>query len=308
VYERATREDLYESFDRRIAQPLGMEDWEPADGFRVFEPTKSRHPAHTFRISTRDLARFGQLYLQQGAWDGRQIVSADWVKESTQPHTDDGDGTGYGFMWWTYQAGAPFTARYPSLGKHTFFRAWGSGEQGLWVIPGAELVIAHRADTDHGRRVEGDDHWELVESILAARRSPPGPVPSRKPLQPTQLSSQLPPIHLPATRTTDRAMVEPWLGDYELNRESTRLGGYTLSQGGVVRIFMVENKSFVHLPGVGDVQIFATGQPDVFAARILPGMGIVFEGGTDESSAVTLTLDGDTLKASKTRRPRGSTP
>ena len=66
VYERATGEDLYESFDRRLAKPLGMEDWNPADGFRVYEPTKSRHPAHTFRISTRDLARFGQLYLQEG--------------------------------------------------------------------------------------------------------------------------------------------------------------------------------------------------------------------------------------------------
>ena len=45
-----------------------MEDWNPADGFRVYEPTKSLHPAHTFRISTRDLARFGQLYLQEGRW------------------------------------------------------------------------------------------------------------------------------------------------------------------------------------------------------------------------------------------------
>ena len=104
VYERATREDLYESFDRRIAKPLGMEDWQPGDGFRVYEPTKSRHPAHTFRISTRDLARFGQLYLQEGRWAGRQIVPADWVTESTRPHTDDGDGTGYGYMWWTYQS------------------------------------------------------------------------------------------------------------------------------------------------------------------------------------------------------------
>jgi len=74
VYERATREDLYESFDRRLAEPLGMEDWKQDDGLRVYEPTKSRHPAHTFRISTRDLARFGQLYLQEGRWGGRQIL------------------------------------------------------------------------------------------------------------------------------------------------------------------------------------------------------------------------------------------
>ena len=90
VYEKASREDLYESFSRRLAKPIGMEDWELADGFRVYEPTKSRYPAHTFRLSTRDLARFGQLYLQQGWWAGRQILPADWVTESTRPHTDDG--------------------------------------------------------------------------------------------------------------------------------------------------------------------------------------------------------------------------
>ena len=119
VYERATKEDLYTSFERRLAEPLGMEDWDPDDGFRVYEPTKSLHPAHTFRMSTRDLARFGQLYLQEGRWSGRQLFPVDWVEESTRPHTDDGDGTGYGYMWWTYRAGSPFTAKFP-YGPATF--------------------------------------------------------------------------------------------------------------------------------------------------------------------------------------------
>lgn len=138
IYEQATGEDLYESFERRLADPLGMEDWDVADGFRVYEPTQSLHPAHTFRISTRDLARFGQLYLNEGRWAGRQLLPATWVAESTRPHTDDGDGTGYGYMWWTYRAGSLFTARYPTLGKNTFYRGVGTGGQGLWVIPGAE--------------------------------------------------------------------------------------------------------------------------------------------------------------------------
>lgn len=114
VYERATGEDLYASFDRRLAKSLGMKDWDQADGFRVYEPTKSLHPAHIFRMSTRDLARFGQLYLQKGRWAERQILPAGWVTESTRPHTDDGDGTGYGYMWWTYQSGSSFTVRCPT--------------------------------------------------------------------------------------------------------------------------------------------------------------------------------------------------
>ena len=42
-------------------------------------------------------------------------------------------------MWWTYQAGSSFTAKYARLAKNTFFRGLGTGEQGLWVLPGEEL-------------------------------------------------------------------------------------------------------------------------------------------------------------------------
>ena len=304
VYERATHEDLFRSFDRRLAKPLGMEDWELGDGFRVFEPTKSRHPAHTFRISTRDLARFGQLYLQKGRWAGRQILPAGWVVESTRPHTDDGDGTGYGYMWWTYQAGSAFTAKYPMLGKHTFYRALGTGEQGLWVIPGADLVVVHRADTDHGQRVDGVEHWRLVESVLAARRTESKPKPDLRPLQPTALSSQLPPATIPEYRALPAGVLQPYLGDYELAPGATQLGRYKLTPGAMIRVFLFDEKPYVHLAGVGDIQIFPTVQRDSFAVRILPGMGVAFERAADGGvKAVTLALGDDTLRGSKTQRP-----
>ena len=300
VYERATREDLYESFERRLARPLGMEDWDPAeDGFRVYEPTKSRHPAHTFRISTRDLARFGQLYLQKGSWDGRQLLSTEWVAESTRPHTDDGDGTGYGYMWWTYQAGSPFTARYPMLGQHTFYRGLGTGEQGLWVIPGADLVVVHRADTDHGRSVSSEDHWKLVESILAARRGAPNPEPGLRALRPTILSSQLQAVTMPEYRALPQSVLDDYLGDYQLASGATRFGGYTLTAGGSVRVFLFDEKPYLHLPGVGDVQMFPTGR-DTFTVRAVQGVGIVFvRGPGDDVKDVTVTLDTSTLKASR---------
>jgi CubicO group peptidase (beta-lactamase class C family) len=83
------------------------------------------------RSATIRPVRFGQLYLQEGQWAGRQILPADWVTESTGPHTDDGDGTGYGYMWWTYRAGSLFTAKYPTLGKYTFCRADAAVDPGL---------------------------------------------------------------------------------------------------------------------------------------------------------------------------------
>ncbi len=55
-------------------------------------------------VRTRDYARFGQLYLQEGQWQGEQIVPRDWVLESTRavsPHVQPGDDKfGYGYQWW----------------------------------------------------------------------------------------------------------------------------------------------------------------------------------------------------------------
>ena len=302
VYERATKEDLYASFERRLSKPLGMEDWDPADGFRVYEPTKSRHPAHTFRISTRDLARFGQLYLQKGRWDGRQLLPADWVDESTRPHTDDGDGTGYGFMWWTYRTGSPFTAKYPMLGQYTFYRGLGTGEQGLWVIPDAELVVVHRADTDRGRSIESEDHWRLVESVVAARRGAPESDADLRALQPTPLSSQLPPITIPEYRVLARPVLDDYLGDYKLPPDAGAFAGHKLSPGGTVRVFLFDEKPYIHLPGAGDVQMFSTGS-DTFTARAVQGVSIAFErDADDEATAVTVTLGNHTLRASRAQR------
>jgi len=302
VYERATGEDLYASFERRLAEPLGMEDWDPADGFRVYEPTKSRHPAHTFRISTRDLARFGQLYLQRGRWEGRQLLPADWVEESTRPHTDDGDGTGYGYMWWTYRAGSPFTAKYPMLGQHTFYRGLGTGEQGLWVIPDAELVVVHRADTDHRRTIESGDHWRLVESVLAARRDAPESNADLRTLEPTPLSSQLPPVTIPEYRALGRLLLDDYLGDYKLPPDAGNFAGRKLTPGGTVRVFLFDEKPYIHLPGAGDVQMFPTGR-DTFTVRAVQGVSIAFErGADDEVTAVALTLGDHPLSASRAQR------
>ncbi len=174
VYERATGEDLYASVHapaRDAARHGGLETSRRFSRVRTDEVPPS---GHTFRISTRDLARFGQLYLQQGRWEGRQLLPADWIVEMHGLTRTTVMARATGYMWWTYQAGSAFTtARYPMLGKYTFYRALGTGEQGLWVIPDAGLVVVHRADTDHSRSVSSGDHWKLVASVLAARRGEP---------------------------------------------------------------------------------------------------------------------------------------
>jgi CubicO group peptidase (beta-lactamase class C family) len=88
IYRQRTAEDIFEGFARRIAGPIGMEDFSAADG-RYAQSPVSRHPAYPFRLSARDLARFGVLFANGGSWNGRQVIPAAWVRESTRAPCHD---------------------------------------------------------------------------------------------------------------------------------------------------------------------------------------------------------------------------
>lgn len=101
IYRERTGEDIFESFERRIADPIGMEDFSARDGRYVTEEF-SEHPAYPFNLSARDAARFGQLFLDEGRWGDRQVLPASWVRESTTPYSfAKRIRQGYGYMWWT---------------------------------------------------------------------------------------------------------------------------------------------------------------------------------------------------------------
>ena len=118
------------------------------------------------------------------------------------------------------------------LGKNTFYRGLGTGRTGSVGDPHAELVVVHRADTDHGRTIDSEDHWRLVESILAARRSEPEPKPDLGPLHPTTLSSQLPPATIPEYRALRAALLDDYLGDYKLGPGATHFGDVPVDSRG----------------------------------------------------------------------------
>ncbi len=81
-------------------------------------------------MTTHALAKFGYLYLNNGTWDGEQIVSADWVQASSQNQYTFGEVGGYGYQWWTY-----------SLGGVDFYSAQGFAGQYIIVIPEYDMVI-----------------------------------------------------------------------------------------------------------------------------------------------------------------------
>jgi CubicO group peptidase (beta-lactamase class C family) len=161
--------NIYEAFRNRIADPVGMQDFCPKDLHYAYEYWLSQHPNYWFRISARDLARLGQLYLQQGEWQGQQVVPAAWVEESTRSYSSTGkNGTysGYGYMWWvaTEDMGDIEEGAYAASG-------WGGHT--LEVLPHLNTVIVVRFNTDDPEFAEnhaGASVDELILDILAARQ------------------------------------------------------------------------------------------------------------------------------------------
>jgi hypothetical protein len=86
IYERAVRSSIFDAFEREIARPIGMQDYQPGDGAYA-TGAASIYPAYPIRMSARDLARFALLYLNKGPWRDGQIVPAAWVDESTRPYS-----------------------------------------------------------------------------------------------------------------------------------------------------------------------------------------------------------------------------
>lgn len=170
IFEQLTGRGIFDEFRDRIAAPLGMQDFrydsERRDGEYLAFDT-SVHRAYPFRMSTRDLARFGLLYLRGGRWKDAQVIPEKWVQMSVRSYSHAGERGGYGYMWWVAQGDVHFPQVSVPPGT---FTARGAGGHYVVVIPSMDMVVVHRADTDAGRKVEGLAFGALLEAILAAKR------------------------------------------------------------------------------------------------------------------------------------------
>ena len=168
IFEKATGAKIFEAFKKEIADPIGMEDFSLEDCEYSLEENKSLHPAYSFRMSARDLARFGLLYLRKGNWNGKQIIPRDWVEESTrvQAMVSEEMGVGYGYMWNIVIPGSVFSNMIFD-GQGGFYHT-GVGIHTLSVLPGHKIVYVYRYDTDGEFQDPGDATIQLVAMIMKA--------------------------------------------------------------------------------------------------------------------------------------------
>jgi CubicO group peptidase (beta-lactamase class C family) len=164
IYEQQSKNNFFQSFETEIADEIGMEDFRTSDTYLRLESDKSIHPAYLFKMSSRDLARFGLLYLNHGRWGNQQLIPENWIQTSTRTVTTS-EGLGpfkdkgaYGLLWWVDSI----------AGRKTYY-ASGAGGHRVIIIPEEDLVIVHRVNTYEGARVGVAQINQMVSEILNAQ-------------------------------------------------------------------------------------------------------------------------------------------
>lgn len=268
IIEQVADIHFFEAVMHNIAQPLGMEDLRLEDMHFRYNPA-SIHPAYLFKMSTRDLARFGQLYLNKGRWKGQQIVPREWIEKSTRAFTTHmpatSAGSGYGYLWWVDQH---------SYRSHCYY-ASGKGGHKIFVFPEEELVIVHNVNTYLNQSVKEQDIRQLVALTLVAKQYPAQDSPT---LHPLTIARTAPPIEeLPA------GVTDQYIGTYE-----HRFFGEIHVVQQAQQLFLKGNK-------LGSFRVFPKAD-DAFEVEDVPELQLLFKPHTTDQpkgqAITTITKDG----------------
>lgn len=147
IIARGTGRDLHDYAREKLFAPIGIEE---SDWTRDYYGTPYAHAG--LRLSARDAARIGQIVLKGGRWGNVQVVPADWVDLSTQPHARvEAYNCDYGFQWWICLSGAGLP----------IIEGVGWGGQELMILRDLDLVLMVNAG------LYGDpDGWKKAFTLL----------------------------------------------------------------------------------------------------------------------------------------------
>src|SRR5271166_1968511 len=154
VLEKATKEKLADFAAANLFTPLGIQQVQWA-----YSPLGLAQGGGGLRLRSRDLLKLAQLYLNQGAWNGKRIVSDTWVKTSTMPHVQIDDDTRYGYLWWLkdFKAGTrSYSAYYMS----------GNGGNKVAVFPELDMVVVLTSTNYNSKGMHEQTDRLLTDYVL----------------------------------------------------------------------------------------------------------------------------------------------
>jgi CubicO group peptidase (beta-lactamase class C family) len=150
ILERSTGTPVSRYLQEKLWKPMGME----ADGSWSLDSTTSGFEKMESGVNARarDFGRFGMLFAKEGKWEGEQLISREWVEESTRPDATTDPSSDYQYFWWVNT---------PDGKDH--FSARGNYGQYIYVAPEKDLVIV-RLGKDEGE--QGYEYWiDLFEEV-----------------------------------------------------------------------------------------------------------------------------------------------
>jgi CubicO group peptidase (beta-lactamase class C family) len=154
VLEKATGSKLADFAAANLFQPLGIQhaQW-------PYSPMGLAMGGGGLRLSSRDLLKLGQLYLNGGSWMGKRVVSEQWVKTSTTPHAQIDEQTRYGYLWWLKDFKA---------GEHNWPAYFMSGNGGnkAAVFPQLDMVVVITSTNYNAKDMHEQTERLLTDYIL----------------------------------------------------------------------------------------------------------------------------------------------
>ena len=142
------RKPLPQVLKESIMDPIGSSStwrwhgyknsWVTLDGNYMQSVSGGGHSGGGLFINTEDHARFGLLFLNQGKWEDKQILSTEWIKKAISPSPAQAN---YGYMWWLNKKG---TDRYWEGVPESVYYAAGFGGNFIVIVPEEELVLVVR--------------------------------------------------------------------------------------------------------------------------------------------------------------------
>ncbi len=144
---------------QKLFGPLGIV---PEKVTWVYSPLGIPQTGGGLRLTSPDLLKVAQLYLDGGKWKGKQLVNAAWVKASTTPHATISDHQEYGYLWWLQSFGPAEGKKYPA-----FFMT-GNGGNKVLAFPSLDLAVVITSTNFNTKGMHEQTEKLLSEYILAA--------------------------------------------------------------------------------------------------------------------------------------------
>ncbi|MBI1277738.1 MAG: serine hydrolase [Anaerolineaceae bacterium] len=161
ILQKVTGTKLIDYLQPRLLEPLGIEGatWQVS-------PQGINTGGFGLNIKTEDIANFGQLYLQKGKWNGRQLVPEAWIDEATRSHISNGDNPendwnqGYGYQFWRC--------------RHNAYRGDGAFGQYCIVMPEQDAVLAITSGLGD-MQAPLDLVWDILLPAMSSESLPDSP-------------------------------------------------------------------------------------------------------------------------------------